>query len=171
MIWVDGIDNIVNLLKQVDYRWVLGGVVCLIIHWFCDSLNLHLPLKRMYKDQPLTNSIKVGMIGLLFNNITPFASGGQPMQAYELTKTGKRVSDSVSALAMKFAITQTALVTSTIVVALFQLKFFLNMMKNYLWVTILGFAINVIAIIAVILLGVNKKIVKKISKGIIKFLV
>ena len=42
----------------------------------------------------IKNSIKVSMIGLLFNNITPFSSGGQPMQAYELTKTGKRVSDS-----------------------------------------------------------------------------
>ena len=75
MIKVDGIDNIIALLKQVDYRWVAGGVVCLLIHWFCDSLNLHIPLKKMYKDQTITNSIKVGMIGLLFNNITPFATG------------------------------------------------------------------------------------------------
>ncbi len=170
MIKVDGIDNIINLLKQVDYRWVAGGVVCLLIHWFCDSLNLYIPLKKMYKDQTITNAIKVGMIGLLFNNITPFATGGQPMQAYELTKTGKRVSDSVSALAMKFAITQTALVVSTIIVALFQLNFFINMMKDYLWVTILGFAINIFAIVAVILLGVNKKLVSKITTAIIKFL-
>ncbi len=170
MIKVDGIDNIKNVLQQVDYRWVAGGVVCLIIHWFCEALNLHLPLKRMYKEQPITNSIKVSMIGLLFNNITPFATGGQPMQAYELTKTGKRVSDSVSALAMKFAITQTALVVTTIVVALFQIGFFINMMKEYLWVTILGFAINILAIVAVVLLGVNKKIITKIIVGIIKFL-
>ena len=170
MIWVDGIENIVNLLKQVDYRWVAGGVICLMIYWFCDALNLHIPIKRMYKSQPITNSIKVGMIGLLFNNITPFATGGQPMQAYELTKTGKRVSDSVSALAMKFAITQTALVTTTIVISLFQLEFFLGMMKNYLWVTILGFSINVFAIIGVILLGVNKNIITKIMTAIIKFL-
>ena len=27
MIQVDGIDNIINLLYQVDYRWVLAGVV------------------------------------------------------------------------------------------------------------------------------------------------
>ena len=170
MIMVDGIDNIVNVLQQVDYRWVAGGMVVLLITWLCEALTLHLPLKRMYKDQPLTNSIKVSMIGLLFNNITPFATGGQPMQAYELTKTGKRVSDSVSALAMKFAIVQTALVVTTIVVAIFQLDFFINLMKDYLWVTIIGFAINIIAIVAVILLGVNKKIITKIIVGIIKFL-
>ena len=170
MIMVDGIDNIINILQQVDYRWVAGGLIALLITWLCEALTLHLPLKRMYKDQPLTNSIKVSMIGLLFNNITPFATGGQPMQAYELTKTGKRVSDSVSALAMKFAIVQTALVVTTIVIAIFQIDFFINLMKDYLWVTIIGFAINIIAIVAVILLGVNKNIITKIIVGIIKFL-
>ena len=74
MIYVDGIDNIISLLKQVDYRWVAGGVVCLLIHWFCNALNLHIPIKKMYKDQPLTNSIKVGMIGLLFIWWTTYAS-------------------------------------------------------------------------------------------------
>ena len=75
MITVDGIDNIINLLHQVDYRWVAGGMICLLIHWFCDSLNLYIPLKKMYKNQTITNAIKVGMIGILFNNITPFATG------------------------------------------------------------------------------------------------
>ena len=167
MVHTDGIDNIVSLLKQVDYKWVAIGLIFLALHWFCEALNVHLSIKRMYKDQSLTNSIKVGMIGLLFNNITPFSSGGQPMQAYELYKTGKRVSDSMSALAMKFAITQTALVLTTIVISLFQFDFFMNIMKDYVWVAILGFGINILAIIIVILLGINKNIIKKISNGII----
>ena len=170
MVHKDGIDNIVSLLKQVDYKWVAIGLIFLALHWFCEALNVHLSIKRMYKDQSLTNSIKVGMIGLLFNNITPFSSGGQPMQAYELYKTGKRVSDSMSALAMKFAITQTALVLTTIVISLFQFDFFMNIMKDYIWVAILGFGINILAIIIVILLGINKNIIKKISNGIIIFL-
>ena len=164
MIIVDGIDNIINILTQVDYRWVFAGLICLLIHWFCESINLHIPIKKMYKNQKFTNSIKVTMIGLLFNNITPFATGGQPMQAYELTKTGKRISDSASALAMKFAITQSALVITTLIVAIFQLDFFITMMKQYLWITILGFSINIIAIVGVILLGINPKIIKSISK-------
>ena len=76
------------------------------------------------------------MIGQLFNNITPFSTGGQPMQAYELTKTGKRVSDSLSAMAMKFIITQTALVVSTIIVVCFEFSFFANLMQDYVWIAI-----------------------------------
>ena len=170
MIKVDGIDNIIKILIQADYRWVLLGIICLLIHWTCEAITLHIPIKEMYPNQSIKNSIKVSMIGLLFNNITPFSSGGQPMQAYELTKTGKRVSDSLSAMAIKFIITQIALVVTTLVVVFFEFDFLKILMQNYIWVAILGFLVNIIAIIVVILIGVKKSIILAITKPIIKFL-
>ena len=170
MISVDGIDNIINVLKSVDYKWVLLGVGCLLIYWLCEAITLHLPLKKMYKNQSFTNSLKVSMIGQVFNNITPFASGGQPMQAYELTKTGKRVSDSLSAMAMKFIMTQTALVISTLIVVLFEFQFFAELMQEYIWIAIVGFAVNILAIVIVILAGVKKKVITFFTTPIIKFL-
>lgn len=136
MIKVDGINNIKALLHQVDYKWVVAGLFCLAIHWICEASNLHTPIKRMYPSQTFANSFKVSMIGQLFNNITPFSTGGQPMQAYELTKTGKRVSDSLSSMAIKFIITQTALVVTTIIVVCFEFSFFANLMRNYIWIAI-----------------------------------
>lgn len=170
MINVDGIDNIIEVLQKVDYRWVLLGVGCLFIHWACEAITLHIPIKKMYKDQKFTNSIKVSMIGLLFNNITPFSSGGQPMQAYELTKTGKRVSDSLSAMAIKFIITQTALVITTLIVIVIEFNFFKNLMQDYIWVAIVGFAVNIVAIILVILAGINKRFITIFTNPIIRFL-
>lgn len=170
MITVDGIDNIIEILRKVDYRWVLLGVGCLFVHWTCEAITLHIPIKKMYKDQKFTNSIKVSMIGLLFNNITPFSSGGQPMQAYELTKTGKRVSDSLSAMAIKFIITQTALVITTLIVIVIEFNFFKNLMQDYIWIAILGFAINIVAIILVILAGINKRFITIFTNPMIKFL-
>lgn len=170
MFYVDGIDNIIAILHKVDYTWVFGGILCLIIYWSCDSLTLHLPIKKMYKNQKLTNSIKVAMIGQLFNNITPFSSGGQPMQAYELTKTGKRVSDSLSAMAVKFIVTQTALVVTTLIVILFEFSFFAQIMQNFVWIAIIGFSINVLAIIVVIIAGIKKRAITIITNPIIRFL-
>lgn len=170
MLKVDGIDNIIEVLNNVDYRWVLAGLVCLGIHWICEGINLHIPIKRMYKDQKFKNSFRVAMIGQLFNNITPFSTGGQPMQAYELSKTGKRVSDSLSALAIKFVITQTALVSSTVLVVLIEFDFFKQLMQNYLWIAIIGFVVNIIAILVVILAGIKKEIITYITNPIIKLL-
>ena len=170
MVCVDGMDNIITVLHQVDYKWVLGGLGCLLITWICETITLHLPMKKMYPHQTITNSIKVTMIGLLFNNVTPFSSGGQPMQAYELTKTGKRVSDSLSALAMKFIITQIALVVTTLVVVAIEFDFFANLMQNFVWLAIVGFAINILAIIVVIIEGIKKRAITIFTTPIIKFL-
>ncbi len=170
MIKVDGIENIINVLNSVDYRWVLAGLVCLLIHWTCESLNLHIPIKKIYHDQKFVNSIKVSMIGQLFNNITPFSSGGQPMQAYELNKTGKRVSDSLSAMAIKFIITQIALVVSTLVVVVIEFDFFKTLMQDYLWIAMLGFIVNIIAIIVMIVAGIKKEIIIYITNPIVKLL-
>lgn len=170
MIKVDGIDNINELLHQVDYRWVMAGLVCLAIHWTCEASNLHTAIKKMYPNQRFTNSFKVSMLGQLFNNITPFSTGGQPMQAYELTKTGKRVSDSLSAMAMKFIITQTALVVSTIIVVFFEFSFFANLMQDYIWIAILGFIVNILAILVVILAGIKKKMITFFTTPMIRLL-
>lgn len=170
MINVDGIDNIVNLLKNADFKWVVGGVFCIVFFWLCEGITLHLPLKKLYPDQRFCESFKVSMIGQLFNNLTPFCSGGQPMQAYELSKTGKRVSDSFSMLAIKFIIYQMALVLFTFVVVIFQFDFFMSLMNNFLWVALLSFGVNIFAIIIVILAGINKKIISSIANPIIKFL-
>ncbi|MBR3002466.1 MAG: flippase-like domain-containing protein [Clostridia bacterium] len=168
MITVDGLDNIIKLLKSVDYRWVLGGVGVLILWFICDAITLHLPLKTIYKDQKFSNSFKVAMIGQLFNNITPFSSGGQPMQAYELAKDGKRVSDSLSAMTMKFIITQTALAIFTTVIIVIQFDFLKDLMKDYMWIVILSFLVNLLAIIFVLLAGIKKGIIINICKPFIK---
>lgn len=170
MINVDGIDNIINLLHQVNYNWVIAGLICLIIYWICEAITLHVPLKRMYKSHNFGNSVKVSMIGQLFNNITPFSSGGQPMQAYELTKTGKRVSDSLSVLMLKFIVTQIALVVTTVIIVFAEFDFFKMLMHDYLWVAILGFGVNIVAIIVAIIAGINKKLITSIVNPIIKLL-
>lgn len=159
MFCVDGLDNIHYLLTHIHYGWVLAGIGCLLVVWICETITLHLPLKKIYPNQKFTHSIKVTMIGQLFNNITPFSSGGQPMQAYELNKMGRKVSDSLSVLAMKFIITQTALVLFTIVVMVAEFNFFKDLMQNFLGIAIVSFIINIIAIILVFLAGINKKII------------
>ncbi len=170
MISVDGIDNIVNVLTHVNYSWVIAGFVCLLIQWFSESYALHLPIKKMYPNQKFSNSFKVNMIGQLFNNLTPFSTGGQPMQAYELNKTGKRVSDSLSAMAVKFVVAQSSLLLFTFIVVIFEFDFFSKSLQNFLWLAIVGFSMNLIGISAVILAGFNKKAITSIVNPIIRFL-
>lgn len=72
---VDGVDNIILMLHSVDYFWVFIGLICMVLSWLFEAICLHIPTKNLYSNQKLRNSIRIMMIGQLFNNITPFCSG------------------------------------------------------------------------------------------------
>ncbi|MBO5479431.1 MAG: flippase-like domain-containing protein [Clostridia bacterium] len=170
MFAVDGIDNIVSILKSVNYFWVLAGIICMVLSWLSEAICLHIPILKLYPDQKLSSSIRIMMIGQLFNNITPFCSGGQPMQAYYMYKDGRRVSDSFSIFSMKFVISQTALVIFTLIVTIFQWNYFKSLMDNFFILAIVGFSVNIIAIIFIFIIGINQKLAINILKPIFKFL-
>ena len=159
MLCVDGWENIVNVMKNINVWWLSGGLLCMCVFWIMEGVCLHIPTKKIYPNQRFTQSLRVSMIGQLFNSITPFSSGGQPMQAYEMTREGKKLSDSLSILLVKFIVFQTTLVLYTAVVLVFQLDFFFGLIQNFAVIAIIGFAINVLVIGFLILIGVNENAV------------
>lgn len=170
MVKVDGIDNIVLVLQSVNYYWVIAGLICMVLSWISEAMCLHIPMKKLYPDQTLGNSIRIMMIGQLFNNITPFCSGGQPMQAYYMHKDGKRVSDAFSIFSMKFVISQTALVLFTLVVTIFQWNYFKSLMDNFFVLAVVGFLVNILAIAFIFIIGMNHKLALMLVKPVLKLL-
>lgn len=168
MINVDGIDNIIYVLKTAKYRWLLLGMFCLFAEWSLEALVMHIPLKKMNPKHKFSLSLKTNIIGKLFNNITPFSSGGQPFQAYILSKNGLRLSDTFSVLMMKFVLYQLGLFTWCFILLFINLDFFNQTFGNYIWLVVLGFIMNLIATLFIIIAGVNKNIILKIAKPFIR---
>lgn len=168
MMNTDGAENIGELLRTADYRWVAVGTVCLLIMWLAEAVSLHIPVKRLYPTQSFMNSIKITMIGQLFNNVTPFFTGGQIMQTYEMNQDGKRTSDSLSILTMKFLTQQVSMIGFTILVLLTQFNYFKELFKNYIAIGIIGIVMNIVLLVMLIALGTNKNFVMKIARPIIR---
>ena len=172
MIYIDGMDNIIELLHSVDYKWVLAGVGCLLVHWLCDSLNLYIPIKRMYPTQTFKNSFKVAMIGQLFNNITPFATGGQPMQAYYLVKFGVPLGCGITALLSRFIVYQFVLTGYSIFTLAVGYKHFGDdlQQKGLMPFVLIGFIINTAVIVALIAIALFRKGTLKFANWLISLL-
>lgn len=168
MMNTDGAENIGELLRTADYRWVAVGTVCLLIMWLAEAVSLHIPVKRLYPTQSFMNSIKITMIGQLFNNVTPFFTGGQIMQTYEMNQDGKRTSDSLSILTMKFLTQQVSMIGFTILVLLTQFNYFKELFQNYIAIGIIGISMNIVLLIMLIALGTNKNFVMKMARPIIR---
>lgn len=167
---VDGIENILDVTKNVNIYWMIAGLICMVIYWLIESLNLYIISKTMYKEQKFIDSFRVTMIGQLFNCITPFSSGGQPMQAVNLVKEGKRISDSANILLIKFIVYQSTLVMYTLVIILFQFTYFKGLVNNFMNLALIGFLVNFAVIIFLVLIGINKNIVLNVSKVFFNFM-
>ena len=109
---VDGIDNIMTILTQANKWWLLCGVLAMIVYWTFEAGILHNITKSYYPPQKFKQTLRTSMIGQLFNCITPFASGGQPIQAYDMAKCGVPIGVATCSLLLKFIVFQTGLTLS-----------------------------------------------------------
>lgn len=165
---VDGIDTINKILSNADYRWIALGFLCLMSEWFFEALGIHIPLKNMYPKHKFIVSYKSNLVGKFFNNVTPFSSGGQPFQAYILTKYGLKMSDTFSVLMMKFIVYETCLFSWVLILIGVNFEFFNKFLGGHMPLIVLGFIMNLIAVSFILIAGVNKNVILKIARPIIK---
>lgn len=170
MIAVDGLNNMINVAKNINIFWALVGIFCIVAYWLLEALVLQIICKKVYPDQKYSDSFRINIIGQLFNNITPFSSGGQPVQAYLMKKEGKAISSSASILLVKFIIFQAVHVLYTLAVLIFRYEYFKTMVSSFAYLAIIGFIVNFSVICALILVGVKKEIAYSILKVIYKVL-
>ncbi len=156
------------LLQNLHFGWILFGVGSLLAYLWLDSFILHIFIKKMHRQQPFVNSARVSLIGQYFNCITPFASGGQPMQAYALCSDGIPLSIASTALLSKFIIFQAALVVLTLFCLIVKFNFFVTEISSFVMTAIIGFAVNFFVLFLLISVGIFPSFTKKLMFFCIK---
>lgn len=68
--------------------WLVGGLGCYVLYMFAQTIMFHALIKDLTKKSQWGLSYNVGITGKYYDNVTPFAVGGQPLQIVELSKTG-----------------------------------------------------------------------------------
>lgn len=159
---LNDLDGINTELKKTDLRYVLVAILLAVIY-----LALYpLPLCFLAKSKGVTAKPRdvyvVGMTEHFFNGITPFATGGQPFQAYALKRKGVPVATSTGLLIMNFLIFMAATNTFALI-SLIYFKKFINTAAMTV-VAILGFTINFAVFIGILLLGTSDKVRRAIVK-------
>lgn len=165
---VDGVDNIWDIWVSSKKGWLLCGILAMIVYWLLESGILHSIVKSYYKPQKFKQTLRVSMIGQLFNCITPFASGGQPFQAYEMTKSGVPVGIATCSLLIKFIVYQTALTLSSAVVLIIKFSEF-SSISGFVYLVFIGFLINFGVLTFLFCIGFFKGFTMRMVNGFIKF--
>lgn len=170
MVNVDGVDNITNILKQANYSWLVIGLTLTVVYWLLEGLCFYVVSKKIYARQTFMSSFRLAMIGRLFNNITPMSCGDQPAQLVAMKKEGKSISNGASILLTRFIVYQIVLVVYTLIIMAFQYSYFKDIVNNFMYFAIIGFGINALVVIFLILIAINENLVFNIVKFVIVLL-
>ena len=161
---------LIGYITKLSLRWMGIGFMCIALYWGLETIIQHLLVGRMHKGCRLWNSFKVVMSGHFFNAITPFASGGQPMQAFIMMKQGIPLGTSASVLLSKFIIYQITLTIYSLVVLMLELKFFVVKVKGIIYLSLIGFFVNLGVVVILVMAAFMKERSMRIGFWIVNLL-
>ncbi len=157
--------NIAVALKAIRPFFLLYGVLLICAYWVFEAIILHRLVFHAKEKLSFWKSFKITLAGQFFNGITPFSSGGQPAQLYMLHRQNIPLGTGASVLTKKFIIYQMVLVLYSLIVLVFESKFFLNEIPNFVFLGVIGFIVNAGVVGSLLLIAYNYKVAKGLVLG------
>lgn len=137
--------------------WFIAGAGAIILSWIFEAVILHNMTNTDQTNVRFGSTFKITMVGLLFNNITPSSTGGQPAQLFMMFKHGVEVSKASSVLLIKFILFQTILVLLFLGILVFGYQDLAAIVPNMKFFILIGFIVNLSVITCLLLVCFNKK--------------
>lgn len=141
---------------QTVWYMVLLAVAVTILYAVFYQIPLMVLVRQKYKNVSLIDLFCISGSEFFFNAITPFSSGGQPFQAYALKRKDVKISDSTSCLLQNFLSYQIVLNLYCTISIIFYYTRIKAQVDNIVWLIIVGFTINTLVMLFIILIGRTK---------------
>ncbi|MEG0048024.1 MAG: lysylphosphatidylglycerol synthase transmembrane domain-containing protein [Clostridia bacterium] len=154
-------------LRTLSPIYLVICLLCWLVYVLTDALSVHCFLKSQGYPIKLRHSIHAAMTGIYYCNVTPGASGGQPMEMYCLTHYKVPIGISGSAMVIKFIVFQVILLLSGALLWISNASFVTQHTQGTLWFVMLGYIVNFFSIGILLLMAISQKAVRwLISFGI-----
>ena len=153
---------ILTAFTTINPWWLAGAVGCFATHVLLEGLILRVFF--YFQKVPITwgSCNLVGLIGMYYSSITPAATGGQPMQAFAFKKRGVPSGIGYSSLAVKIFCWQCALLLIGAALWILKGSYIHMLLGRGVWLVALGFFFNSLMVSIVILLAINRNLVRVI---------
>lgn len=165
----DDFVNIVNTLAKADFRWIAFAIVFIFIYWFLKACSLFMIAKEYSKKLKFHQIFNLTLITQFFNGITPFSSGGQPMEVYYLSKTGIKATKGTNIILQNFILYQMALIVHGIIAIALNYHFhFFKEVAILKELTLIGFIVNTLVGVGLLFISFSTKFNKMVVNILIK---
>ena len=160
----DDFNNIMLTLKNMKLIYIVLAIILYFLSIVIKGIVNYLIVND--KDKiTIKEAIKHNIIVQFFNGITPFSTGGQPMEVYMLVEHKISVSKATDYTVQSFIFYQIALVICGVLAVLYNFIFHIfPKVKLLKHLVLLGFIINILVIVVLLLISHSKRIMNIMSK-------
>ena len=164
------LSNAWETLCRLDTWWILGLLGCWICYAFFDALGSWFCLRKQGFSLRISTVLSITLIGFYYSNITPGASGGQPMQVNSLRKAGVPVGNGTTAVTVRLIANQFMVSLLSLVFFLLNRSFVYQQLEGWIWAVRIGWIINFAVVPLVLLAAFRRSLVRKLASGLISLL-
>lgn len=170
----------VNLFDVIDKQgnkmwWLAGGAAMYLVYMLVQTLMYYVLLKDITGRKKLGLAYDVAVVGKYYDNVTPFAVGGQPMQIVRLTKNGISAGTATSIPIIKMILNSAVNMVLAVAFFLFGVpkipatSAFNNLLLTLLIILgVIGLLITVIIVVFTFLAGAGGLMSRSFISGIVR---
>lgn len=156
----ENLGQVMDFLTTADPLYVLLSIICVLLFILCESVIIFYLIKTLGSKINFSRSCLYSFIGFFYGCITPFASGGQPMQVVEMRKDKIPVAVSTVVLAIVTLLYKAVLVLIGVTVLVWSPQALMIYLEPVVALIYLGLALNVICVVILLLLVFHPRAVK-----------
>ena len=165
-LWGDNFNAVMSAFSQADVRFLVLMVGVVFFSYLIEGLSLFVFCRLYTRDYKYHQGLATSLIGPFYADVTPGASGGQPMQAYTLKSQGVQVSNAASIAVMNYIIYQSCLIIFDVVAFIFEWNTIMSIHVDIneinwhlpMWpLVVVGFALNLSVIFLLFTMSYSRK--------------
>lgn len=160
----DDFEDIIAAFRRIDYKYIIVALIFFFLSIIIKAYVTYIIVNDK-KKVSFQESIKHSLITQFFNGVTPFSTGGQPMEIYMLTEHNISVSKATNQTIQSFIFYQIALVICGFLAVL--CNYFLHLFPKVTLLqhlVLLGFIINIGVALCLIMISYSKKTTNQVCK-------
>ena len=167
----DNFKESMDLLSRANLWWILLALVLFFAYIYFEAMAMHTLVKGHNIKYSKWKMLRLQIMTKFFNGITPFSSGGQPLQVYEFKKGGVDAACATGIIVEYFILFQVAIVfmgiIAVIVNAAFDLYKYVRVLRYFV---LFGFFANLFLLLVAIFASINAERNIKVATKINNFL-
>ena len=172
-----GEKNFLDVLQEQGSKcwWLFGGLLIYALFMLVQTLMYYVLIKDITGKKRMKLAYDVAVVGKYYDNATPFAAGGQPMQIVRLVQNGVSVGTSTSIPIIKLIINSSVSVILTVLFFIFGVpKIPMSTPLNDMLLMILiilaviGLVITIIVVVFTFLMGTGGLVTRSFISGILR---